>query len=122
MRPTLRSILSSTSLSRGRPEVLSGQDRLERPVRWVHVGEVRELAGLLRGGELILSTGLAMSGPPGDAVAYLEELVSAGAAGLFVELGERFPGVPEDVVRAARTRDFPLVALHRRVRFVEITE
>jgi purine catabolism regulator len=102
--------------------VLSGHDRLERPVRWVHVGEVRELAGLLRGGELILSTGLAMSGPPADAVAYLEELDAAGAAGLLVELGERFPQVPDAVVQAARKRDFPLVTLAERVRFVEVTE
>lgn len=122
VRATLRSILASPTVRRGAPEVLSGPDRLERPVRWVHVAEVRDLAGLLRGGELVLSTGLAMSGPPGDAVAYLEELVAAGAAGLFVELGERFPSVPEAVVGAARRRGFPLVALHRRVAFVEVTE
>ncbi|MDX6325262.1 MAG: PucR family transcriptional regulator, purine catabolism regulatory protein [Nocardioidaceae bacterium] len=122
VRPTLRTILASAALRRGRAEVLSGHDRLERPVRWVHVGEVRELAGLLSGGELILSTGLAMSGAPADAVRYLEELVAAGAAGLFVELGERFPQVPEVVVRAARRLDFPLVALHQGVRFVEVTE
>ena len=122
MRPTLRTILDSPALRAGRPEVLSGLDQLDRGVRWVHVGEVRELGGLLRGGELILSTGLAMSGAPEDATAYLEELVAAGAAGLFVELGERFPRVPDLVVRAARQQGFPLVALHRRVRFVEVTE
>src|SRR4051794_20729725 len=122
VRPTLRTILGSAVLRAGRPEVLSGYDRLERVVRWVHVGEVREVGGLLRGGELILSTGLAMSGPPEDAVAYLEDLAGAGAGGLIVELGERLPGVPQDVVQAAQRQHFPLVALHRQVRFVEVTE
>jgi purine catabolism regulator len=86
------------------------------------VGEVGDLAGLLRGGELILSTGIAMSGPVTEAVGYLEALITAGAAGLVVELGERFPAVPDEVLAAARTRDFPVVVLRHQVRFVEVTE
>ncbi len=122
MQPTLRTVLASDALRRGAPEVLTGQDRLDAPVRWVHVGEVREIAGLLRGGELILSTGLAMRGAPDEAAAYVEELARAGAAALVVELGDRFPAVPQEAVRAAAQRSFPVVVLHQRVRFVEVTE
>jgi purine catabolism regulator len=102
--------------------VLAGAERLDTQVRWVHVGEVREIAGLLQGGELILSTGLAMRGAVDEAVAYLRGLAAAGAAGLVVELGEAFPAVPTAVVAAARSARFPLVTLRARVRFVEITE
>src|SRR4051812_48837276 len=122
VRPTVRSVLASPALLRGRPEVISGAERLDSRVRWVHVGEVREVAGLLQGGELILSTGLAMTGPVELAVTYLRDLVDAGAAGLVVELGPSFPGVPDAVVAEARSAGFPLVGLHRRVRFVEVTE
>lgn len=122
VRPTLRTVLTSAAMRPGRPEVLTGGGRLDAPVRWVHVGEVRELAALLRGGELILSTGLAMRGTPEAAVEYVAELVAAGAAGLVVELGPDFPAVPDGVVRAARDADFPLVVLHERIRFVEVTE
>ena len=115
-------MLSSSALRDGAPEVLSGGDRLDTRVRWVHVAEVRDIASLLEGGELILSTGLAMQGSAREAVGYLEDLVSAGAAGLVVELGARFPAVPDAVVAAARAAGFPVVALHRRVRFVEVTE
>ncbi|CAA9376188.1 MAG: Putative regulatory protein [uncultured Nocardioidaceae bacterium] len=115
-------MLDSPALRDGEPEVLSGADRLDARVRWVHVGEVREIAGLLQGGELVLSTGLAMRGPAADSVAYLDDLVGSRAAGLVVELGEEFPAVPSEVVAAARGAGFPLVALHRRVRFVEVTE
>src|SRR3954467_3947868 len=114
VRPTVRSVLASPALLHGRPEVLSGAERLDFQVRWVHVGEVREIAGLLQGGELILSTGLAMTGPVGAAVAYLRDLVEAGAAGLVVELGPSFPAVPREVVAEARSAGFPLVALRRR--------
>ena len=122
VRPSLRSVLASTALRPGRPEVLSGADRLDVPVRWVHVAEVSDIASLLRGGELILSTGLAMRGPEERAVQYVEELVGAGAAGLVVELGAEFPALPDEVVTSARSSGFPLVVLHERVRFVEVTE
>ena len=121
MRPTLRSILDGT-LRAGDPQVLSGADRLDAGIRWVHVAEVRDVGELLQGGELILSTGLAMRGPGSDPVGYLTELVAAGAAGLVVELGAQLPRVPDQVVEAARSAGFPLVALNRQVRFVEVTE
>jgi purine catabolism regulator len=120
--PTLRSVLASSAVRAAEPEVLSGGDRLERAVRWVHVSEVREIPGLLEGGELILSTGLAMSGSGADAAAFLSALISAGACGLFVELSERFPAVPAPALRVARDRGFPIVALRKQARFVAITE
>ena len=122
VRPTLRSILESAPLAAAAPEVLSGAERLDTPVRWVHVAEVREVTGLLQGGELILSTGIAMAGSAQDATGYVTELVEAGAAGLVVELGGRLPAVPPEAVAKARRHGFPLVVLHRRARFVEVTE
>ena len=122
MSPTLRSVLASPALRVGDPEVISGGDRLDVRVRWVHVSEVRDLAGLLQGGELILSTGLAMKDAAEDGVHYVDDLVAAGAAGLVVELGEHFPDVPAEVAAAAKRSSFPLVVLHRRVRFVDVTE
>ena len=122
MRPTVRSVLGSPALGSGAPEILSGADRLDTRVRWVHVSEVAEVGGLLRGGELILSTGLPLRGSPTEAVDYLRRLVDAGAAGLVVELGASLPAMPPEVVDAAREAGFPLVALHERVRFVEVTE
>jgi len=120
--PTLRAVLGSDAVRAAAPEVLSGADRLDRPVRWVHVSEVREVTGLLTGGELLLSTGLAMRGGSADAAAYVSELVDAGATGLMVETGEAFPEVPAAALRVARGRRFPVVALRRTARFVEITE
>src|SRR5215218_8933739 len=112
MIPTIRSILAGPAVQAGQPEVLAGAARLDRPVRWVHVSEVREVAELLEGDELLLSTGLAMRGAAEDAVDYVSALIEARAAGLIVELGEHLPAVPPAVLDLARERDFPLVVLH----------
>jgi PucR family transcriptional regulator, purine catabolism regulatory protein len=117
---TLRAVLGSDALQAGRPEVVTGTRELDSPVRWVHVAEVRDVRGLLRGGELVLSTGLPLRG--NDPGAYVADLVDAGAAGLVVELGETLTRLPDAAVDRAREAGFPLVALHAPVRFVEVTE
>lgn len=111
-------MLASSALAAGAPEVVAGHDRLDRPVRWVHVGEIEEFADLLEGGELILATAL----PARREVEILDALVEARAAGLVLELGPRLPALPHEVLARARSRDFPLVVLRSRVRFVEVTE
>lgn len=119
-------ILELPVVQAGRPEVLSGHESLGNSVRWVHVTETADLAELLTGGELVLSTGLAFGEAGTGAAAFLEQVHDAGAVGIIVEL---VPGVSRNIERsiaalrvAAQHVDFPVVLLHRRVRFVEITE
>jgi PucR family transcriptional regulator, purine catabolism regulatory protein len=53
---------------------------------------------------------------------FVRQLVEVGAAGLVIELSSAYPSVPEPVLRRARAAGFPLVALNRPVRFVDVTE
>ena len=76
---------------RGLPVVVAGADRLDAPVRWVHAVEVADdVARLLRGGELILSTGIALPDSASALASYVAELAAAGAVGLAIELGRRY--------------------------------
>lgn len=120
--PTLQTVLSCQPVLRADPEVLSGSEQLDRQVRWVHVSEVGGIAALLNGGELVLTTGLWVSDPGTDPAAYIESLIGAGACGLMVELSSRVRSVPDAALHRARTSHFPIIALHRTSRFVEITE
>lgn len=115
---TVEEVLASEPVARARPEVLAGHAALGAEVRWVHVSDLPDVAGLLDGGELLLTTGGFLHAP--HAEAELDRLVDRGAAGVVVELGGRRLGA--DVVRRARARGWPLVALHGRTRFVEVTE
>ena len=90
MFPTVAEVLDLDAVRRGRPEVVAGAGSLDRPVRWAHVSELVDIAGLLRGGELILTTGVALPGDEADLAAYVADLDNVGAAGLVVELGRRF--------------------------------
>jgi purine catabolism regulator len=108
---------------RGRPLVVAGADRLDTPVRWVHAIELTDVARLLRGGELVLSTGIALPDDEPLLAAYVTELAEVGVAGLAVELGRRYTGsLPAALVAAAARTGLPLIAFEREVAFIEITE
>ncbi|MGW2935834.1 PucR family transcriptional regulator [Streptomyces sp. NPDC001156] len=119
---TVRRALELPGLRSGLPEVLAGADRLHRTVRWVHAGEVPNIASLLKGGELLLTTGYGLGTRPADQRAFVRTLAERGIAALVVELGPRFARLPAALVETARTAGLPLVQLHREVPFVTVTE
>ncbi|CAI4154542.1 PucR domain-containing protein [Streptomyces albidoflavus] len=119
---TVRRALELPGLRGGLPEVLTGEEQLDRPVRWVHAGEAPNLPALLKGGELLLTTGLGIGARPADQRAFVRKLAERGIAALVVELGPRFPQLPAALVDTARAAGLPLVQLHREVPFVTVTE
>ncbi|PSM38659.1 transcriptional regulator [Streptomyces dioscori] len=119
---TVRRALELPGLRGGLPEILAGADRLGRTVRWVHAGEVPNIASLLKGGELLLTTGYGLGTRPADQRAFVRTLADRGIAALVVELGPRFTRLPAALVETARTAGLPLVQLHREVAFVTVTE
>ncbi|WP_435600099.1 PucR family transcriptional regulator [Streptomyces sp. C10-9-1] len=119
---TVQRALELPGLRSGLPEVVAGADRLQRTVRWVHAGEVPNIASLLKGGELLLTTGLGLGTRPAEQRAFVRQLAERGIAALVVELGPRFARLPAAIVEAARSAGLPLVQLHREVPFVTVTE
>src|SRR5919205_1553262 len=100
---TLAEVISLDVLQRAAPEVVAGADLLDRQVRWVHSSELAEAPYLLKGGELLLTTGLGITGrgAVGEA-AYVAALAERGVAALALELGWTFPEVPPALVAACR--------------------
>jgi purine catabolism regulator len=121
--PTVREVIALDPVRHGAPRVVAGAGGLDRPVRWVHVAEVPDIASLLRGGELVLTTGIGLPGDDAGLRAFIGELADVGVAGLVVELGRRYAGsVPRVMAAAAQRRELPLVELRRATPFVRITE
>ncbi|MFJ4046265.1 PucR family transcriptional regulator ligand-binding domain-containing protein [Microbacterium sp. NPDC089987] len=120
--PRVRDVLDAGVLASGDPQVLVGGIPLDARVRWVHVSDSDEVAGLLDGGELLLTTAAGWSGTDAALRAVAASLAEAGAAGIVLELGARFPVAPPALITACRAHGLALIALERVVKFVTVTE
>ncbi len=77
--------------------------------------EVPDIATLLRGGELVLTTGIGLPGDDDGLRAFIAELADVGAPGLVVELGRalRRDACPQVMVAAAERLGLPLIELRQ---------
>ncbi|MFH8462984.1 PucR family transcriptional regulator [Streptomyces sp. NPDC017991] len=119
---TVADVLALPVLAAGQPEVVAGAGRLGRPVRWVHITELTDPASFLKGGELVLTTGMPLPEDPAGVRRYVDELADVGAAALVIELVRRYHRPPAPLIRACRGRGLPLVTLAKDVNFLEVTQ
>ena len=119
MTTTVADLLGIEELRLG---LVAGKQGLDRPIRWAHVSELKDPTRFLRGGEVLLTTGLGMRGSPQVQAAYVEQLASAELAALGLGLGFAFKATPPAVLEAADRAGFPVFEVPFEVPFIAITE
>jgi PucR family transcriptional regulator, purine catabolism regulatory protein len=114
----LGSVLAAAPFPQARPTILV---EAHRSVSWVHSSEIYDIAPLLDGGELLLTTGLGLVGADEDAlVGYVDELATHGVAAIGLELGRTFVQAPPALVAACREWQLGLAVLNAVVPFVRL--
>ncbi|WP_028922293.1 PucR family transcriptional regulator [Pseudonocardia acaciae] len=117
---TVRTALELEVFRRTEATVYAGADRMDRPVRWVHAGEIPDIHRFLTGGEMLLTAGLGMGTGGEEQRAFVRRIAAAGAAVLVVELaGRAFSEMPPAAVSEAEALGLPLVGLRDEIPFVE---
>jgi purine catabolism regulator len=123
MALTLTDLLALPVLTRARPQVVHGEHLERREVRWVHTSEIYDIGPLLKGGEVLLTTGLGLVGASPEQVrSYAAGLAARGVTALCLELGRTFAATPQPLADAAKEHDLPLVVFHGVIPFIEVTE
>jgi purine catabolism regulator len=102
--------------------LVAGAEGLDRPIRWAHVSELGDPTRFLRGGEVLLTTGLGLGAAPEGQAAYVEQLAKADLAALGIGLGFAFETTPPAVLEAADRAGFPVFEVPFEVPFIAITE
>lgn len=119
---TVADVLEMPVLRGAGARVVAGSAGLTRTVRWVHSAELADIAPLLRGGDLLLSTGIALPDTDAGLSRFALSLRDSDVAGLLVELGRRWTVLPPALVEASQMAGLPLVALTREVRFAAVAQ
>lgn len=103
-------------------ELIAGVNGIHNLIKWVHVLEVMNAQKLLKGHELILTTGVSFKQNPAEFQEFVQGLIEANCSGLCIEYGEYIQSVPEEIIVLANLHQFPIIVFHEEVRFVEITQ
>ena len=99
----------------------SGQSAASRHVRWVHITELVDPTPWLKGGELLLTTGLQLETPKLQR-SLVERLVEHEIAGLGFGTGFAHKRIPTALLGAARAHEFPVFEVPYELPFIAITE
>ncbi|MGH2711090.1 MAG: PucR family transcriptional regulator [Actinomycetota bacterium] len=99
-----------------------GRAGIGNAVRWVHVSELEDPTPWLKGGELLLTTGMGLGNTAARQRAYMERLTEAGLAGLGLGTGFSYKRVPKAIEREADRLAFPLFEVPFDTPFIAITE
>jgi purine catabolism regulator len=113
---TVREVLGDLDV-----QVLAGEANLDVPVRWVHISELRDPTPWLSGGELLLTTGLALDTPKRQRE-FIATLADHHLAGVGLGTGFQHATVPPALIEAARERGFPLFEVPYELPFIALTE
>ncbi|TGN66886.1 PucR family transcriptional regulator [Nocardioides eburneiflavus] len=119
---TVADVLTMAPVRAGDPVVVAGHSGLGVEVRWVHTTELADIAPLLRGGDLVLSTGIALPDSDEGLRSFAASLADSGAAGVIIELGRRWTVLPEALVEACDEHGLALVTLPHVVRFAAVAQ
>jgi len=101
--------------------LLAGEEALDQPVRWVHITELPDPTPFLSGGELLLTTGMALGAAKAQRE-FVTRLADHGLAGLGVGTGFGHDTVPDAMVKAAADLGFPLFEVPYELPFIALTE
>ena len=116
MELTVESLIDELDL-----ELASGHASAGAHVRWVHSTELLDPTPWLKGGELLLTTGMQLDGAKSQRE-FVARLADHEIAGLGFGTGFSHKRLPAALVTAARKREFPLFEVPYSLPFIAITE
>jgi len=113
---TVASLIGELGLS-----LVSGEESAQAHVRWVHSTELLDPTPWLKGGELLLTMGIQLTGPKAQRE-LIATLADHEIAGLGFGTGFTHKKLPAALLSAARKREFPLFEVPYELPFIAITE
>ena len=112
---TVQGMLDELGLS-----LAAGKESAVAPIRWVHISELLDPTPWMSGGELLLTTGIQLTGPD-EQRAFVRRLVDHHVAGVGFGVGLGHESIPQAMVEEADRHGFALFAVPYEMPFIAIT-
>lgn len=106
MAITLRGLLDF--VEKEELNILTGEDNLDRVVRWTHMVESLEISTFLEGQEVAFTTGAALKSEE-DLFEMVKSIIDNQATGMIINIGPYIKEIPEKIIQYCQERHFPLM-------------
>lgn len=116
---TVKELLTKSHFPKA--SLISGKSGLKRQIKWVHILESTTVEELIKGNELILTTGIQLK-EEATFLRFVQQLIDKQAAALCIECCENIKSVPASVKQLAEQHNFPILVFKEVVPFIEITQ
>ena len=116
---TCRGILSLPYAKRLR--LVAGESGLSNEIQWVHVLEEPRYAEWLKGGELIILSGVVTGDREKDLIALIRRLFEKEVAGVILNLSTFLPVIPQKVLELGDLLGLPLFEMPAEMRIVDVS-
>lgn len=113
-----------------RLKLISGKNGISSPVSWVYYTEDVSTLNFLRGGELVITTGMSVgkNEPATEATLtnFLENLVKSifeqKASGLILNVGKYIPFIPKKIEELCENLNIPLFTMPWEIHIIDLME
>lgn len=102
--------------------LLSGKEGLGRQIKWVYYLEVPEYVKWLKGGELVIISGIMIKNRSEKMIRLMEQLYDKQVAGIVINLSAYMNCTPEDVIREGDALGLPVYEMPPEIRIVDISQ
>ena len=120
MAMTCRGILALPYANRLR--LVAGASGGGNEIRWVHILEEPKYTAWLKGGELILLSGVVTGDREGALLSLLQDLFDREVAGVVLNLSTFLPAIPPSVLALGDRLGLPLFEMPAEVRMVDVSQ
>lgn len=102
-------------------ELITPSVSLDHKITWIHLLEDINNCSFIRGGELIITTGL-NAGEENLLFALASKIYSSGASGLILNIGNYIHHVPERLISWCSQHDFPLFTMPWEIHIADLMQ
>lgn len=99
-----------------------GAGGLSRPISWMHYLEDPSYVKWIKGGEMVIVSGVVTKARERELIMLVRKLHAAGAAGIIINLSYYIHEIPQSVIVECDRLSFPLFEMPAKVRIVDISQ
>lgn len=103
-------------------KIVAGEGGLDKIISWVHVVENPEHTVWLKGGELLLISGINIKGDLNALLNLIKDINSRNLSGIVINIGPYIESIPQEVIDLGNLLNFPVFELPFQVKFIDVSQ